>query len=367
MKNLRKILVIFMISLGLFSTSCKSENKVEEKKEDKKEVSKVEENKNNSKDVDEKKEYEKFIEIQSDPNSYGKPQAFTIDKEIKIDLNRELPKNEFCKTIGEAIELGNEYVRKYTEGQPSRAKREQMILEYEKTAKTLVPLMKILDLKPLATFEVNVNDLKLENGNISSSEEDTSKAAFERFKSIIPENWRKNINKYEIVREDSPLGAYVKRENKIMTFGINLNLFEKSPEPIQNYVFIHEFGHLFSFDNSQHIENVKRVDDLVTFKEDSYLKEFYNSFWKNAPKNWIVNYKKQQKDVDEFYKLNRDKFITAYAVNNIYEDFADSFAFFVLEECPIDSDRDVDKKLKFFYQYPELVLLRLEILKAITD
>ena len=51
-----------------------------------------------------------------------------------------------------------------------------------------------------------------------------------------------------------------------------------------------------------------------------------------------------------------------YAVTDISEDIAETWAFFVLSPRP-QGDTMADQKLLFFYQYPELVQVRQHILE----
>ena len=49
--------------------------------------------------------------------------------------------------------------------------------------------------------------------------------------------------------------------------------------------------------------------------------------------------------------------MTEYAASNPDEDFAESFVAFVLKEKPTKSTT-VDQKIRFFYDFPELVEMR---------
>ena len=52
--------------------------------------------------------------------------------------------------------------------------------------------------------------------------------------------------------------------------------------------------------------------------------------------------------------------MTDYAATNPGEDIAESFTSFVMEPKP-DGDTIAEEKVLFFYEYPELVQLRAEI------
>ena len=346
MKRVKKILFVLLLSFGMILSSCKEKET--------KTVSDI------------------FIENQSNPKKYGEPQKFTFDVDLKIDLDKELPENKYCKTVKEAMELGDEKCRELDQIRQNREKRDQITRAYENISKTLVPLTYIEKINPIAVYKINGNNITLETGTLTEDQQRNAKNAFEHFTKLIPENWRKNIVEYNIEDDkEHPFAAYItyseKDKNKLI-IGVNLDFIQYVDATILDYTFIHEFGHAFSMDETQRIKEESDDDDyLAVFKDDSYLKKFSATFWKNIPQYWQYNNRKKQEDVDEFCRINRDNFISTYAVSNVYEDFAESFTAFVLEINPLSSQKAVDKKLNFFYQYPELVLLRLVILNTVVE
>lgn len=84
-------------------------------------------------------------------------------------------------------------------------------------------------------------------------------------------------------------------------------------------LLVHEFGHLVFFDDT------------------SIEKAFKKTFWSNT---------QAQGD-----------FITQYASNNATEDLAETFVYFVTHEKPTQKGTKYDK-VRFLYQYPELLKIR---------
>jgi hypothetical protein len=54
--------------------------------------------------------------------------------------------------------------------------------------------------------------------------------------------------------------------------------------------------------------------------------------------------------------------VSDYSVTHPAEDIAESFAFFVLSPQPA-GESIAEQKIRFFYEYPELIDLRAEILQ----
>lgn len=144
------------------------------------------------------------------------------------------------------------------------------------------------------------------------------------------------------------------------------------------YSLVHEFGHLASLNNrqvtvdeymfskrpritskDQYIDSrdacLPRYFAMVgCSKEKSYLNDFYKRFWTQYDKDVLDNIGETE---PSFYSDNPNDFITVYAATNPMEDLAESWTAFVLNPKP-DGEDMVKQKIKFFYEYPELVKLR---------
>ena len=71
-----------------------------------------------------------------------------------------------------------------------------------------------------------------------------------------------------------------------------------------------------------------------------------------------------QTKVHEFYSKYPDQFVSEYAATNPREDIAESWTEFVMRPKPTDTST-ADQKVQFFYEYPELVETRRQILQGI--
>ncbi len=124
---------------------------------------------------------------------------------------------------------------------------------------------------------------------------------------------------------------------------------------------IHEYAHIESLNNTQvkYDDHTPKKGELLleegSAKKDAYITEFAKKFWS---KDMMKEAKNGSLIAD------KDSFVTEYAASNAVEDFAESFARFVLDEKK-KGNKLVDKKINFFYNYPELVKLREHMNKAI--
>ena len=205
----------------------------------------------------------------------------------------------------------------------------------------------------LQTFDVYANLLKTDY--FSSIENMNTYSDFwSDFSWIIPSKYRLDITKFRVY-EGSWMQAYMLMHDldsaNEWTFAVNSLGFTSAKSTVETYV--HEFSHVLSlrktqidyYSDSDSCDGVY-FDDVCVIK-GSYLYDFYESFYLNDP-----------------YPNNDLFFVSSYASNNTLEDFSESFMHFVFEPTP-DSDSIRDDKVLFFYNYPEFIEMRNEILSRV--
>lgn len=146
----------------------------------------------------------------------------------------------------------------------------------------------------------------------------------------------------------------------------------------------HELAHIITL-NADQVIWVEEEDsdpytyfiyeyDLDTFP-DSYLNLFFQRFWKDIYPEWSDFYYKYgvlyegeehlfeeydtllQGYLEKFYDKYTDQFVTDYAATSPTEDIAETFMVFVLQDKP-EENLVRDQKVRFFYDYPEMVAVR---------
>lgn len=158
----------------------------------------------------------------------------------------------------------------------------------------------------------------------------------------------------------------------------------QNPEEL-TYTLIHEFGHLLTLNSEQVEPNPALFEDpendllyeqaLAACPQyfpgegcslpNSYINLFVQRFWADLLEEWEeINYIEDDdayyQALDDFYWNYQDHFVTDYAVTNPGEDIAESWTYFVLQPKP-DGDTIAEQKILFFYDFPELVALRKQI------
>jgi hypothetical protein len=156
------------------------------------------------------------------------------------------------------------------------------------------------------------------------------------------------------------------------------------------FTMIHEYAHILTLNASQVTLDQEIVDDPTNLSlqesraaacknyftgtgcsdENSYIDDFYHRFWLGIDEEWksIDALQYETEDLTpyydalyNFYKTHQDQFVDDYATTHPAEDIAESFAYFVFSPKPAGSSIK-EQKVAFFYEYPELVELRANIL-----
>lgn len=116
---------------------------------------------------------------------------------------------------------------------------------------------------------------------------------------------------------------------------------------------VHEYGHVLSLNCTQ-VDITKQDASMPsifyeqeTYAKDAYMRGFYEKFWKGL----------DVKSGADDYTVHPEHFVSEYASNNASEDFAESFMLFVLSSEP-DDDSLASQKIRFFYDYDEMVQRR---------
>lgn len=207
-----------------------------------------------------------------------------------------------------------------------------------------------LEDRVLAQYDINLEDEVLEtDANVSDEVLNYHSSLWYSYAWLIPEYARSDMNKFEVFDSGSTL-AYVTTHDDYAeqwTIGMNRDNLELASETMVTY--IHEFSHLLSLRNTEidYYADEDTCEGLFyedyCYYDDAYIKYFYDEF-----------YTHEQEETDDY-------FVSDYAMSSIAEDFAETFAHFVLTPQPSGTTVK-DEKIRFFYDFEDLVELRAEIL-----
>ena len=247
----------------------------------------------------------------------------------------------------------------------------------------------------LVKYEINGNEIfapQYENVSSDLVDEQENVALhneiWDFYAAMIPADARDFVTHYIVMTDGLGGGLAAVEQNPDDPTLWMLNVDISDTEDIEELTFtlIHEYGHLLTLNTSQvdideYLFNNPDDDDAYYDAEDncatyftgegcakssSYFYLFFDEFWRDIYDEWNEIQYIEDDDAyyeasDELYFAHESDFVTDYAITNPGEDIAETWAFFVTQPQPA-GNTIAEKKILFFYQFPELVALREEII-----
>lgn len=218
-------------------------------------------------------------------------------------------------------------------------------------------------------------------------------AIWSYFTSIIPERDREFLTEFSVLTDgkNNLLAAVAQSQDDPAHWRLEVDIADAQDYDGLTFTLIHEFGHLLTLNEDQVVPSMAVFDNpqdaavrsheaamCTTFyahegcsKRDSYINQFYQKFWADKYEEWFQVETIQDEylyytRLNEFYEKYQDQFVTEYAATNPGEDAAETWTYFILTPKPQGSTI-AEQKVLFFYQFPELVELRQEIINNLCN
>lgn len=207
----------------------------------------------------------------------------------------------------------------------------------------------------------------------------TQQRIWDYFVRIIPPENRSEITQYKIISDGTGnFNAQVYIEAKwdqnstTEKWTLLVDQADFVNERQYTTTLLHEFGHMLTLninqmDYSLTAENCPRYfKDPGCSKPNTYLQLFYDRFWAGIYDEWravssSVDPTQVKIDLKTFYDAHPKDFVSEYATTAAHEDIAESWMKFVL--APKSAGETLaEKKVAFFYEFPELVQIRSEVI-----
>lgn len=216
----------------------------------------------------------------------------------------------------------------------------------------------------------------------------THEAIWNFFVALVPASERDFLVEFSVMTDGRSriLGGVRRTDQNPEEWELRVDVLDARNRHELTYTLMHELGHLLTLKSSQvtfdpsifqdpHNQQIYDSAEAACPNyfsgdgcslPDSYINEFFLRYWSSLFEEW------QQIDeakdgpayrdmLHDFYETHADQFLTEYAVTSPEEDMAEAWAFFILSPKPEPSSL-ANEKVLFFYEFPELVRLRQEIL-----
>ncbi|CAG9614079.1 hypothetical protein BACCIP111899_03306 [Bacillus rhizoplanae] len=324
---------------------------------------------------------------------------------------------EICKTKEECIKKGDAFLSKVNKKMQgiseleayTEVENKEQLTAYEEQRKDderyfflasyyidndelVDPYFEELDKKKL--YKVFADDKDASKEVIASHEDmDYHQTLWDMYSLLIPAKYREDIKEFDIVTDgyDNIVAHVMQNAENPEDWIISLDALDSNiniNEVIKT--LIHETAHVLTLNSTQipvdqkYIKDVTEEKDISAYeakctalfltegctKKDSYVNQFYEQFWKPIESEWKE--KKVETNLEaqmQFFKEHEDKFVSEYATTNVAEDIADTFTAFILQDSSkVKESKEVKyQKIAFFYQFPELVKMRAEVLSGLQQ
>ncbi|MBU2610674.1 MAG: hypothetical protein KJ606_06955 [Chloroflexi bacterium] len=221
----------------------------------------------------------------------------------------------------------------------------------------------------------------------------THEAIWDYFTTIIPANQREIVNQYVIFTDGqyNILAAVEQDGYDPARWSLGVDILDSADRKALGATLLHEFGHLLTLNTSQVVIEMNLHDnpddaqaaaacqqyflpsrccaDEGCSQSNSYINHFHRVFWTAIYAEWeqikaIEDQDEYDRRLYDFYEAYQRQFVTEYTATSPEEDIAESWMFFILEPKPA-GDTIAEQKILFFYDWPELVQLRGEIISRV--
>lgn len=186
----------------------------------------------------------------------------------------------------------------------------------------------------------------------------------DKLRLVLPPQYRDYIDQFVVfTNHPDDIAAYVAvssdGRNTTWMYGVSaeeINFAPNSESSVE--LMVHEFAHIFSLDqlvsSRTPTTNCPALyADMTCFAPGSYLDEFVTDFWDNqllADLTDARNSRNPERELLEFYERYESEFVSDYAATDPSEDFAESFAWYVLDE-PVRQGTVAADKVDFMDQF----------------
>ncbi|MCJ7432392.1 MAG: hypothetical protein MUO77_02790 [Anaerolineales bacterium] len=202
------------------------------------------------------------------------------------------------------------------------------------------------------------------------------------FVKIIPAEQRTKITEYKIMTDGTGnFNAQVESEvnwdqnSTTEKWSLLVDLADFVDEKQFTSMLLHEFGHILTLNINQLDFKLDAANCPRYFKDngcsqpDSYLQLFFERFWTGIYDEWHTIASQSdpaavKSGLEAFYQAHPADFVSQYATTAAHEDIAESWMNFVLSP-KLAGDTVAKQKVNFFYEFPELVQIRSELISRI--
>jgi len=196
----------------------------------------------------------------------------------------------------------------------------------------------------------------------------------DRLRLLLPPQYRDYLDQFMVFSnhaDDIDAFVAVASDGRDTTWTYGVSAQEISYDPTSESsieLMVHEFAHMFSLDQLLASEASTATcsevyANLACFASGSYLEEFVMDFWDEQLLGELADAREGRnpdRELFQFYQEYESEFVSDYAATNPSEDFAESFAWYVLD-LPVRQGTIAAEKVDFMDQFRAIRSYKIHI------
>jgi len=188
---------------------------------------------------------------------------------------------------------------------------------------------------------------------------------------VFPDEYDEKLKEFVVFKDKGgDFGAFVETippDHTGWSFAINTDVLGKENTQSSTELIVHELAHIVSYES---IAGIPLSDSAACHeyfrkrgcpKENAYISVFADAFWSSADLHRALALREGPDAIDlayGYYKTTEDEYVSDYAALSPEEDFAESFAQYVVNLGP-QTNTLSSEKVWWFDQFTELQDIRL--------
>ncbi len=211
----------------------------------------------------------------------------------------------------------------------------------------------------------------VDGDNLVGTVKPTHLSVWKRFASFFPASTRPEVKLFvaiDAIKSCDVDGAMQPSATNPKDFYVALDVTNAFGAKALDRTMIHEFAHLLTLRSSQIPIDESAVDKCTVYTTDkgcpteaAYLRKYCTEFW---PDYLLATARQDPPDAKE-KRFATGNFVTQYAASSPTEDIAEVFAEWVMRDKVGTGNTVLERKLRFFADYSEVVTIRAAARKAL--
>lgn len=190
---------------------------------------------------------------------------------------------------------------------------------------------------------------------------------------IFPDKYDTKLREFVVFKDmDDEFGAFVETippEHAAWSLAVNAAEFDEDNADAKAFLIVHELAHIVSYEEMPGVPPPDTALCHTYFvergcpRQSAYITAFVDEFWSRTDLERAMLFSTQRSPIDaayEYYERAEDEYVSGYAALSPEEDFAESFAQYMVDRG-VRKNSIASEKVWWFEQFAELQTIRRRV------